>query len=153
MTPQAQQSYLAQQNAPYPRALTATGTFHALIDTIQVDFQTLTLVHDLDSAIYRLVDRHADNAVTVIKITIELPDTVRQGQVLDLSKWVSNKVNVWYAVKSPTIHYVVRCSEGTLVINNLQAGIVKISGALGGTTDEDVNGNTHALDINFDLTS
>ncbi|MBJ2267362.1 hypothetical protein JFT60_08260 [Pseudomonas sp. MF6772] len=153
MSVQAQQLSPAQQKALYPKALSATGTFDAFIDTISVHFQTLTLVHDHDAAIYRLLARHADNAVTVEKITIELPDTIRNGQVLELDKWQSNKVNVWYAVKSPTIHYVVRCSSGTLIINNLEAGIIKISGTLNGTTDEDVNGNPHTLEVGFDVTS
>ncbi|MBH3421181.1 hypothetical protein [Pseudomonas gessardii] len=153
MTVPAQQLSPEQKKLLYPKPLTATGTFNATIDAISVPFQTLTLVHDRDAAIYRLVARHADHAVTVKKITIELPDIIREAQVIDLSKWQSNKVNVWYAVKSPTIHYVVRCSTGTLIINGLEGGIIKISGTLDGTTDEDVNGNTHTLEVNFDVTS
>ncbi len=153
MTAQAQQLTPAQQKLLRPKALSATGTFNALIDAINVDFQTLTVTHDFDQSIYRIVARHADNSVTVKKITIEFPDNLRTGQVIKLDEWMSNNVHGWFAVKSPTIHYIVRCSTGTLIIESLQAGVIKISGTLNGITDEDVNGNTHAIDVHFDLTS
>ncbi|ETK17782.1 hypothetical protein H097_14051 [Pseudomonas sp. FH4] len=153
MTANAQQLSPEQQKLLRPKALNATGTFNALIDTVQVDFQTLTLVHDREQAIYRLIARHADNSVTVTKITIELPNNLRPGQVIQLDQWMSNKVNAWYAVKSPTTHYIVRCSTGTLILGSLQAGVIKISGTLDGTTDKDINGNTHTLKVEFDLTS
>lgn len=153
MTANAQQLSPEQQKLLRPKALNATGTFNALIDTVQVDFQTLTLVHDREQAIYRLIARHADNSVTVTKITIELPNNLRPGQVIQLDQWRSNKVNAWYAVKSPTTHYIVRCSTGTLILGSLQAGTIKISGTLDGITDKDVNGNTHTLKVEFDLTS
>lgn len=91
MTANAQQLSPEQQKLLRPKALNATGTFNALIDTVQVDFQTLTLVHDREQAIYRLIARHADNSVTVTKITIELPNNLRPGQVIQLDQWMLNR--------------------------------------------------------------
>ncbi|NMX60435.1 hypothetical protein [Pseudomonas sp. WS 5079] len=153
MTEQAQQLTPEQKKLLYPRLLLATGTFDARIDNIPLHFQTLKLLHDHEAAIYRLDARHADNSTIVKKITIGLPDTVRQGQVLELDKWQINKVSVWYSIEGRPNPNSMRCSTGTLIVNRLQAGTVKFGGELNGTTDPDENGNTHTLHVNFDLTS
>ncbi|NMY01834.1 hypothetical protein HBO12_02640 [Pseudomonas sp. WS 5059] len=153
MTEQAQQLTPEQKKLLYPRFLLATGTFDARIDNIPLHFQTLKLLHDPIEAMYRLNARHADNSITVKKITIGLPNTVRQGQVLDLSKWQTNEVSVWYAIEGTPNPNSMRCSTGTLIVNRLQAGTVKFGGELNGTTDPDENGNRHTIQVDFDLTS
>lgn len=153
MTAQAQTLTPEQKKALRPKRYLASGTFNARIDLSTVVFQTQTLAHDFEQAVYRITGRHADNSVTVKELFIQVPDTVRVGQIIKLAEQQNTNVEVWYSVKSPTAHYTVSGIAGTLFIEGLAAGIIKIKGALHATTDEDVNGNAHILEVDFDLTS
>ncbi len=152
MTVQAQPLTLAQLKALRPKRIVATGTFDAKVDLSPVDFQTITVVHDFELAVFRINARHADNSVTIKEIFIQVPDNVQVGQVIKLDEQEFTDVEVWYSVKSPTNHYTVSGIEGELIIQGLANGI-KIKGKLDATTDQDVNGNAHILDVKFDLTS
>lgn len=152
MTVQAQPLTLAQLKALRPKRIVATGTFDAKVDLSPVDFQTITVVHDFELAVFRINARHADNSVTIKEIFIQVPDNVQVGQVIKLDEQEFTDVEVWYSVKSPTNHYTVSGIEGELIIQALANGI-KIKGKLDAITDQDVNGNAHILDVKFDLTS
>lgn len=152
MTVQAQPLTLAQLKALRPKRIVATGTFDAKVDLSPVDFQTITVVHDFELAVFRINARHADNSVTIKEIFIQVPDNVQVGQVIKLDEQEFTDVEVWYSVKSPTNHYTVSGIEGELIIQGLANGI-KIKGKLDAITDQDVNGNAHILDVKFDLTS
>lgn len=153
MSAQQQALTPAQQKLLRPKRLAATGTFDAKINLSPVIFQTLTLKHDFERATYSIDARHADNSVTIKEIHIQLPDNVRTGSIIDLSKQEFTEIEVWYAVKSPTEHYTVSCIAGTLTILSLSAGIIKISGQLRGTTDANPSGNSFTVDVDFDLSS
>lgn len=153
MTVLAQPLTLAQQKALRPKQITATGLFEAKVDLSPIEFQTTTVVHDFEQAVYRINGRHADNSVTIKEIFIQIPDNVRVGQEIDLAKQEFTNVKVWYSVKLPQDHYTVSAIEGTLIIRGLAAGVIKIRGTLHATTDHDVNGHAHVLDVDFDLTS
>ena len=152
MTVQAQPLTLAQLKALRPKRIVATGTFDAKVDLSPVDFQTITVVHDFELAVFRINARHADNSVTIKEIFIQVPDNVQVGQVIKLDEQEFTDVEVWYSVKSPTNHYTVSGIEGEVIIQGLANGI-KIKGKLDAITDQDVNGNAHILDVKFDLTS
>lgn len=153
MSAQQQALTPAQQKLLRPKRLAATGTFDAKINLSPVIFQTLTLKHDFEQATYSIDARHADNSVTIKEIHIQLPDNVRTGSIIDLSKQEFTEVEVWYAVKSPTEHYTVSCISGTLTILSLSTGVIKISGQLRGTTDTNPSGNAFVVDVDFDLSS
>ncbi|PRA32976.1 hypothetical protein [Pseudomonas poae] len=154
MTGQAQQLTLAQLKKLRPKRLKATGEFEAVIDSLPVAFQTITLKHDAERKVYSIDARHADNSVTIKEIHIQVPDNVRQGQILDLALQEFTDVEVWYSVKSPTAHYAVSGIGGQLIILTLSAGIIKISGEIvNGVTESDPHGNQHRIKLNFDLTS
>lgn len=148
-----QQPTLAQQKYLRPKRLKATGTFDAKINLSQVVFQTTTLQHNYQRAVYSIDARHADNAETIKEIHIQVPDNVRTGAIIDLSKQEFTEVEVWYSLKSLTEHYTVSCISGTLTILSLSAGVIKISGQLRGTTDTNPVGNAFVVDVDFDLTS
>ncbi|MGH8448417.1 hypothetical protein [Pseudomonas sp.] len=147
------QPTLAQEKYLRPKRLTATGTFDATIDSVEVIFQTTTLQHDPERALYNIDGRHADNSVTIKEIHIRIPDNVRTGSIIDLSKQEFTEVAVWYSLRSPTEHYSVDCTAGTLTILTLSHGVIAISGELRGTTEADPNGNSHVVDVDFDLVS
>ncbi|MGY2364376.1 hypothetical protein ACW9IO_17640 [Pseudomonas azotoformans] len=147
------QPTLAQQKYLRPKRLTATGPFDVKIDLVTVIFQTTTLQHDPVRALYSIDGRHADNSVTIKEIHIRFPDNVRTGAIIDLAKQEFSDVAVWYSLKSPTEHYSVDCTSGTLTILTLTPGVIAISGTLRGATEADPNGNRHVVDVDFDLVS
>ncbi len=153
MTVQAQSLTPAQQRASRPRRIVAKGDFDVRINLSPILFQTTTVVHDFDLAVYRINGRHADNSVVVKEIFIQVPDTIRTGQVFKLEEQQSTDLKVWYAVKAPPDHYTVSGIVGTLVIEELFAGVIRIKGALHAVTDKDIYGKAHVLDVTFDLIS
>ncbi|MGC6370146.1 hypothetical protein [Pseudomonas sp. K2I15] len=154
MSAQQQQLTPAQQRLLRPKALTAEGRFTASVDSIILNPQTKTVVHDYDLGIYGINGRYADNSVTIKEFYIQLPDDIETGKIIQLEDSEFTKVRIWYSVKSPTEHYAVRCITGELVIQRLTAGIISISGSvINGTTETDPHGNSHALALFFDLLS
>lgn len=135
-----------------PKPRTAEGQFDAKINLVPVDFQTTTLQHDPQLAIFTIDARHADSTVIIKEIHMRIPDDVQAGAILDLSKQFSG-VKVWYSYRSDTEKYTVDCDAGTLTILTLNAGIINISGQLRGTTAADPNGTQYVVDVDFSLTS
>ncbi|WP_248732671.1 hypothetical protein [Pseudomonas sp. MWU13-2517] len=153
MTVQAQILTPEQQKALGPKRINASGTFNARIDSVPVNFQTTTLSRNHEQAVFRVNARHADNSVTIKELFIQVPESVEVGKVIKLEEQEFTDFEVWYSVKSPTEHYTVSGIKGDLIIMGLAPGEIKIRGTLHATTDDDANGNSHWVEVDFDLTS
>lgn len=140
-----------QQRVLFPKSRSMEGSFTAFIDTLSVNIQTTSIVHDTTEQIFGITGRNAEGQDTVRELYIQFPDNTPAGTNFRLEESEFTKVRVWYSVKSPTANYSVRVIQGSLSIQQIAPQVIHIQGACGGATDTNPSGNTHSVVINFDL--
>ncbi|WP_411706364.1 hypothetical protein [Edaphovirga cremea] len=148
----AQQLTSAQQKLVLPKRRPATGQFDVRINSQAEIYQTKTLQHDAQYAVYRVEGRQADNATTIREILIQLPDTTRPASI-DLAKQDENGAQVWFSAKSPAGHFTVKCIQGTLLIMTMSGSPLAIKGSLNATTEKNTFGQDFFVQVDLNLTS
>ncbi|MGY2374916.1 hypothetical protein ACW9IB_10445 [Pseudomonas sp. SDO524_S393] len=142
----------AQQAKILPKKRSAIGKYEVIINSQPEIFQTKTLVHDAQYAIYKLKGRQADNTTIIKEILIQLPNTTRPASI-DLAKQDEHGAQVWFSAKSPDGHYTLKCISGTLIISTISGGPLAMKGSLAALTEKTTFGQEFFVQVSFDLTT
>lgn len=152
MSAAALQLTLAQQRKVLPKKLKATGKFDVRVDSKPEIYQTKTLQHNAEYAVYKLEGRHANNATTIKKIFIQAPNTTRPD-TYDLSKQGEEGIQAWYSVTAPSGDFTVKCIVGSLTVLTISGGPLAMSGSMNVTTEKNSFGVDYFLQVDFTLVS
>jgi hypothetical protein len=140
-----------QQRVLIPRAREAKGTFSVILDSQNIDIQTITIVNDPSQRILGITGRNTEGQKTVREIYIQFADHTPANTTFDLAQSEFTDTRIWLSLKTATETYAVRGVIGTLSIQQISPQLIKVQGFAVATTEKAPNQKVHALIIDFDI--